>query len=70
MTAPTLEIARRSGRYWIVGLPGPPLPADPDYPQITGTEIGPYRTKAEAEDDRRGVRRFYRDLAGTEANAA
>ena len=42
---PTLTITRNTTGWWILG---------DDY-----GPMGPYSTRAEAESDRRGVRRFY-----------
>jgi hypothetical protein len=42
-----------NGAWWILGLPCS-TPDDTD-------RCGPYDTKAEAVDDRRGLERFYRD---------
>jgi len=48
--APTLETQRRPDGWWIIGLP------DDEY-----SAAGPYTTRAEAEEDRRGLVRFYRN---------
>lgn len=45
--APRLTLARRADGWAVVGLE---------------VELGPYLTRAEADDDRRGLRRFYEEL--------
>lgn len=52
--APRLTLARRTDGWAIVGLT---------------PELGPYTTRAEADDDRRGVRRFYEELQEQERRA-
>ena len=52
MNVPNLQIKRRGGTWWIVGLE-----------LEHGDGMGPYETKAEAESDKRGVQRFYRTVA-------
>lgn len=49
MTAPEMITVQDSGQWWILGCP------DVD-------QCGPYQTRAEAEDDRRGIARFYRTM--------
>ena len=44
----TLSLAHRAGSWFITGL------ADGD--------LGPYQTRADAESDRHGVVRFYREV--------
>lgn len=44
--APRLTLDRRADGWAIAGL---------------DVELGPYATRAEADDDRRGLQRFYRD---------
>jgi hypothetical protein len=48
MMRATLTVEQRSDGWWVTGLPD-------DTP-----DVGPYDTKAEAESDRRGMSRFYR----------
>ena len=48
-----LETQYINGGWWVVGLPQT-APGDP-------AECGPYDTKADAESDRRGLARFYRE---------
>lgn len=48
-----LRVVKRRGGWWIAGLPVEPAD-DPDR-----AECGPYRTRAEADSDRRGLERFY-----------
>lgn len=43
-----LKLAKREDGWWITGLPDPSCP-----------ESGPYDRKADADDDRRGLERFY-----------
>lgn len=50
-TLDTFPIVRRQGGYWIE-----PVAA------VAGERIGPYKTMAEAEQDRRGVVCFLRKL--------
>ena len=47
MGLPELSLQRRAGAWWIAGY--------------SGGDMGPYATRAEADDDRRGVLRFYRE---------
>lgn len=42
-----MRLIRREGEWWIVGTPTPDVP-----------EYGPYRTRAEADEDRQGVQRW------------
>jgi hypothetical protein len=50
-----LQLVKRPDGWWITGL---------------DADLGPYATKPEAEDDRRGVERFYRhELVSAEAEA-
>lgn len=52
---PELTVGRsRKGNWWIKGLPGP----DVKY-------AGPYDTRKEADDDRRGMDRFFRMIEKT-----
>jgi len=53
VNAPNLEIKRRGRAWWVTGI------------EVAGDDLGmgPYDTKAEAVDDRRGVERFYRTEA-------
>lgn len=52
MDNPNLKVKRRQGSWWITGLP-----VDHDDGQ---TGVGPYERRADADDDRRGLERFYR----------
>ena len=56
---PTLRTVRKGRSWWIIGLVGPPLPIDTNYPRVRGTEIGPYDTKAEATEGKKGLDRFF-----------
>lgn len=47
---PVLACKQRDDGWWITGLPNDDCP-----------ECGPYRTRAEADEDRMGLQRFYRD---------
>lgn len=42
-----MRLIKRDGAWWIVNTPTPDVP-----------EYGPYRTRAEADDDRQGVQRW------------
>ena len=44
-----MSITRKSDGWWI------------ESPSLAGGACGPYRTKAEAAEDRAGLARFYRD---------
>ena len=44
----TTQQSPRTGKWWIVGVPGGALP------------FGPYKTRVTAESDRVGLERFYR----------
>lgn len=57
MEIPNLQIEKRAGVWWIVGLEI--YPGD-------HYGMGPYNAKSEAESDRRGVRRFYRETQDAE----
>ncbi len=46
---PDLTLTRREDGWWIVGLPAANCP-----------ENGPYRTKAEADEDRQGLLRYFK----------
>jgi hypothetical protein len=46
-TTVDLRLTRRKDGWWITGIPG-------------GPEHGPYIQRAEAEDARRGLERFYK----------
>jgi hypothetical protein len=49
-----MAITRRESGWWITGVP-------PYYTEgQMHTSCGPYGTKAEAEEDERGLRRFYK----------
>jgi hypothetical protein len=45
-----LKLVRRSDGWWIVGMPA----------ECDVQEYGPYRTRDEADDDRRGVERWFK----------
>lgn len=45
-----MELERRADGWWIVNVPD------------SVTECGPYDTKAEADEDRRGLRRTFQRL--------
>lgn len=45
----SLELEHRPSGWWIVGLPD------------TAPECGPYDTKVEAQSDKRGLERFYKN---------
>jgi hypothetical protein len=45
-----MQVTKKSDGWWIVNVPD------------TVTECGPYDTRAEAEDDRRGLERTFRML--------
>jgi hypothetical protein len=48
-----MRIQKQGDAWWIVEIPGR---------EATGTECGPYRTKAEAAGDMQGLKRFFQDL--------
>ncbi|MHB8971031.1 MAG: hypothetical protein ACYC3X_22600 [Pirellulaceae bacterium] len=50
----TLRTARQSDGWWILDVPEYCVNGE------TCTSCGPYATKADADDDRRGLQRFYR----------
>jgi hypothetical protein len=52
-----MECVKRADGWWI------------ESPAIEGGACGPYRTKDEAAEDRRGLARFYRDNPGFRADA-
>jgi hypothetical protein len=52
-----MKTVRRNDGWWIVDLPD----SDP--------ECGPYVTRKEADDDLRGLKRFYREWAKEHADA-
>ena len=50
----TMRTAKQSDGWWILDVPRYCVNGE------TCTSCGPYATKAEAEDGRRGLERFYR----------
>jgi len=50
------RIVRRRDGWWVVDLPA----LEGDTPE--DAECGPYRTKAEARSDQRGMERFYANI--------
>jgi hypothetical protein len=58
-----LKLARRPDGWWIV-----PLASGPRW--FDCGDMGPYDTRREADDDRRGVERFYQRLAKAAARDA
>jgi len=46
---PDLPLKKKTDGWWITGMPEPDCP-----------ECGPYDTKAEAESDQRGLKRYYK----------
>jgi hypothetical protein len=51
----TLRTAKQPNGWWIMDLPASRVNGEVSH------ECGPYATRAEADDDRRGLERFYRD---------
>ena len=43
-----MKVEQRNGKWWVVDIPD------------TISEAGPYKTRAEAEQDRRGMEAFFR----------
>lgn len=50
-----MRIAKRDDGWWIIGIPSSEAGSD------RASHCGPYRTKAEAADDRLGLERFFRE---------
>ena len=50
-----MRTAKQSDGWWILDVPAYQVDG------ATFTSCGPYATRAEADDDRRGLERFYRD---------
>lgn len=55
-----LQTVRKGRQWWVTGL---------HRYDATAGDLGPYRTRAEADDDRLGVQRFFRTIRDEGKNA-